>query len=232
MAFTATPVDGSTPAIPMSSAVPDTTNTPLALEGGPSKTTGGNNLVPAAVYMYDGYNVTQGTQADAAATTDAGTFSLIALVKRLLGKLLVGAQTTANSVAVNIASDQVVPAKRSTVAVYTLASGALTASGNSGDLTVGPYTEISLDINITAQSGTGPTIQFFYERKGAEASPVYYPLWQSAVFTSSVSLPNPISTSIGAGMAYNQSLGLTGRLRWVIAGTTPSWTLSANIYGK
>ncbi len=84
MAFTATPVDGSTPAIPMSSAVPDTTNTPLALEGGPSKTTGGNNLVPAAVYMYDGYNVTQGAQADAAATTDTGTFSLIALFKRLL----------------------------------------------------------------------------------------------------------------------------------------------------
>lgn len=34
----------------------------------------------------DGADVTQGAKADAAATTDAGTFSLVALIKRLLGK--------------------------------------------------------------------------------------------------------------------------------------------------
>jgi len=90
----------------MSSAVPDTTNTPLALEGGPSKSTGGNSLVPAAVYMYDGYDVTMGAEADAAASSDAGTFTFIALFKRLLGKLLVGQQTMAASVGVAIASDQ------------------------------------------------------------------------------------------------------------------------------
>jgi hypothetical protein len=86
MVFTATPVDGSATPIPMSSAVPDTTNTPLAIEGGPGVTTGGNTLVPVAVYLYDGYNVTHGAKADTAATTDAGTFSLMALLKRLLGK--------------------------------------------------------------------------------------------------------------------------------------------------
>ncbi len=107
MSFTAQPVDGSSPTpIPMSTAVPDGTNTPLALEGGPAKSTGGNSLVPAAVYMYDGYDVTMGTEADAAASSDAGTFTFIALFKRLLGKLLVGQQTMAASVGVAIASDQ------------------------------------------------------------------------------------------------------------------------------
>ncbi len=106
MSFTATPLDGSATPIPMSTAVPDTTNTPLALEGGPAKSTGGNSLVPVATYMYDGYNVTMGTEADAAASSDAGTFTFIALFKRLLGKLLVGQQTMATSVGVAIASDQ------------------------------------------------------------------------------------------------------------------------------
>src|SRR6266851_4560220 len=106
MSFTATPLDGSATPIPMATAVPDGTNTPLATEGGPSKSTGGNSLVPVAVYMYDGYDVTMGTEADAAASSDAGTFTFIALFKRLLGKLLVGQQTMAASVGVVIASDQ------------------------------------------------------------------------------------------------------------------------------
>ena len=117
---------------------------------------------------------------------------------------------------------------RSTVAVYSLASTATTSSSNSGDLAVGAYTEISIDINTTAQTGTNPTIQFTYSRKGADG--LYYPLWQSAVLTAAA---NTISTSIGAGMAYNQSLGATGQLKWVIGGTsTPGFTFSANVQGK
>src|SRR5260221_14110123 len=107
MTYTPQPVDTTSPTpLPMSSVVPDGTNTPLAVEGGPSVTTGGNTNAPAAVYAYDGYNVTFGAKADAAATTDAGTFTFMALFKRLLGKLLVGQQTMAASVGVVIASDQ------------------------------------------------------------------------------------------------------------------------------
>ena len=57
-----------------------------------------------------------GAQADAAATTDAGSFSLISLVKRLLGKFTVGAQTVASSLSVAIASDQTDGAGRINVA--------------------------------------------------------------------------------------------------------------------
>lgn len=118
---------------------------------------------------------------------------------------------------------------RNCVAVYTLAS--TTTSGttqNSGDLTVGAYTEISIDINTTAQAGTNPAIQYYYERKAADG--IYYVLWQSASLTSAT---NTISTSVGVGMAYNQSLGATGRIRWVIGGTaTPTFTHTINIQGK
>lgn len=101
MSFTATPVDGSATPIPMSSAVPDSTNTPLALEGGPSKSTGGNNLAPAAVYLYDGYDVTQGLQADAAVTGDnSGTISA---KLRGLSKILNSVwDTTLNLLAVKV----------------------------------------------------------------------------------------------------------------------------------
>lgn len=85
----------------------------------------------------------QGAAADAAATTDAGTFSLIALVKRLLGKFTTGAQTTASSLAVAIATDQV---------ALPMTSAVVTASGNittqnlvpAGAATAGSAVEITL----------------------------------------------------------------------------------------
>ncbi|SRR6266704_651851 len=49
MAFTATPLDGSATPIPMPTVVPDGTNTPIVVEGGPIISTGGNNLAPVAM---------------------------------------------------------------------------------------------------------------------------------------------------------------------------------------
>jgi len=48
-----------------------------------------------AVTIADGADVTQGAKADAAATTDTGTFSIVALVKRLLAKWTGAVDTTA-----------------------------------------------------------------------------------------------------------------------------------------
>lgn len=115
----------------------------------------------------------------------------------------------------------------STSTLFTTAQTTV-GSSNSGDLDVSKLREISIDITTTAQSGTNPTIQFFYERKCADT--IYYVLWQSAVLTAAA---NTLSTSVGSGMAYNQSLGPTGRLRWVVGGTsTPNWTFTPNIFGK
>ena len=141
-----------------------------------------------------------------------------------------GSSTSVNSAPVVIASDQAaVASKRTAVAVYSLASTAITTTPlNSGDLAVGAYTEISIDINATAHTGTNPTIQFTYSRKAADG--LYYALWQSTVLTTATFT---LSTSIGAGMAYNQSLGVTGQLAWVIGGSnTPGQTVSINVQGK
>ncbi len=292
MSFTATPTDGSATPIPMSSVVPDGGNTIYALEGGPSKATGGNTLAPAAVYAYDGYLVTIGAKTDARDShTDGTAITAMQVWKQisyLLGSTiaadgtmmagsglaigasdgtnlqtllvqsaanpnlrvtlysgtnilgvdqnnelrtsLYGKNAAAGDTNLHVTSGGDVYVARDATTVLNQASAAQTANGNSGDLIVGPYTEISIDINITADSGTSQTIQFFWERKGADGN--YYPLWQTSVLSSSISTPYQISTSVGAGMAYNQSLGSTGRLRWVIAGTTPSFTFSASVIGK
>jgi len=104
-------------------------------------------------------------------------------------------------------------------------SAAHTTSSNFGDLDVGKCRRIAVDINITAVSGTSPTIQFFVERK--DVNGIYYQLWSS----NAVSAANPISTTIGAFATINQALGATVRLRWTITGTSPSFTFSASITG-
>lgn len=109
--------------------------------------------------------------------------------------------------------------------VYT-SSVTLTASGETSDLPVSSYAELALDCNITASSGGSPTLQLFVDRKGADN--VYYPIWQSSVFSAT----GKVSTSIGAGLAYAQGFGSTIKLRWVIGGSTPSFTVSTSIIAK
>lgn len=110
--------------------------------------------------------------------------------------------------------------------VYARASGAVSVSGNSGDLPVDSFSELAVDITITAISGTSPTIQFIVERKGNDGN--YY-----AIYTgTSLNTVQALSISLGAGMGQSVSFGSTARLRWVIGGTTPSFTFSVSIIGK
>jgi len=108
----------------------------------------------------------------------------------------------------------------STTALFTTAQTTV-GSNNSGDIDVSKLREISIDITMTLIT---TNLQFFWERKGADG--IYYPLWQTAVLTSTT---NPISTSVGPGLAYNQSLGTTGRFRWVATGNA---SFTPNLYGK
>lgn len=111
--------------------------------------------------------------------------------------------------------------------ITSLASTATTTNGNTADLSVGQYIELAIDVNLTANQGTAPTIQFFLDRKGADG--IYYPAWQS----SSQTTTGQVSTSVGAGCATNQAFGTIVRLRWTIGGSaTPGWTFSYSIIGK
>lgn len=109
--------------------------------------------------------------------------------------------------------------------LYSSASSAHTVSGDIGDIDVSKCRRIAVDVNITAVSGTSPTIQFFADRK--DVNGFYYQIWSSNV----VSAISPVSTTIGAFGTINQSLGSIARLRWTIGGTTPSFTFSISIIG-
>jgi len=76
MAFTAIPLDGSVTPIPMSAVVPFGTNTPIAIEGGPTNTNSGNSVAPVSSYIKDGNSLVEGVTTDAAVTGDtSGTIS-------------------------------------------------------------------------------------------------------------------------------------------------------------
>lgn len=112
--------------------------------------------------------------------------------------------------------------------VYTQASTLITASNNSGALTVGNFVELAIDINLTANQGTSPTIQFFVDRLGVDS--IYYNVWSSSTVSST---PTKVSQSIGAGLTLASSFGGTIQFRWTIGGSaTPGFTYSVSILGK
>lgn len=89
--------------------VPNTAGSDLTpLQGGPASTDGnGKASAPVATYTTDGNNLALGAKADAAASTDTGTFSLLALFKRLLSKIpALGQATKSASLPVTLATDQ------------------------------------------------------------------------------------------------------------------------------
>jgi hypothetical protein len=84
------------------------TVTGVIVGDGPAGTSGGGG---GAATIADGADQAEGAKADAAATTDTGTFSLIALFKRLLQKFTtqfpaaLGGTTAANSFPVTLSTD-------------------------------------------------------------------------------------------------------------------------------
>lgn len=119
----------------------------------------------------------------------------------------------------------------STQTVYTQASQLITSStspANSGSLTVGNFVELALDINITSNQGSSPTIQYFIDRLGVDG--VWYPTYQSSTISSASA---QVSASVGAGLSTTQSFGGTIRFRWTIGGSsTPGFTYSVSLQAK
>lgn len=130
--------------------------------GGSSDTTEATQLlVKTAVWNLD---ADLGATADAAATTDTGTFSLIALVKRaltnwttLLGRIpaSLGTKTAANSLPVVLASDQATIAARDTNG-----TGAVRYTTDTTAVTGGNFAQIHCLTNtvfatLTRTNGTG-----------------------------------------------------------------------------
>ena len=98
-------------------------------------------------------------------------------------------------------------------------SVAITASGTSGPLEMGPLTTLAADVDCTAVAGGG-TATVFIEREGADG--IWYPIWSP----TAISGAGITSTSIGPGCATAAVLTSTIRFRWVISGTSVTYSVS------
>lgn len=100
-----------------------------------------------------------------------------------------------------------------------LASAARTASGNSGALAgdYGPYATIRAQLNVTAASGTVPTLDVVIEDSVDDGA-----TWST------------IGTFAQRTAAGRQAIDVTGpfadrlRIRWTITGGTPSFTFQVD----
>lgn len=110
--------------------------------------------------------------------------------------------------------------------ILNLASAARTTSGDSGALPVGNVLHLAADVNITAVSGSTPSMTLYVDRLGIDGN--WYNIWTSAAQTAA----GVVSVSIGPGCTVTHVFGTAARLRWAITGGTPSFTFSGSIVGK
>lgn len=101
-----------------------------------------------------------------------------------------------------------------------------TVGNTVADLPTGTFSEVALDLNLSALTGTTPTVDVYLDRKGADG--VYYQIFHATQLTAA----GTVVTSVGMGAATNHSCGLFLRLRIVVGGTSPLATFSASVVGK
>jgi hypothetical protein len=115
-------------------------------------------------------------------------------------------------------------------------STVVTASGGYGPATTPPNASpipfivpfdvnyFAVDINVSAASGTTPTLDIFVERLGQDG--VWYTMYHPTQITGVIQ----VSVSLGPGdtaAAPTQTL----RVRWAVGGTGPSFTFSMSMVG-
>jgi hypothetical protein len=157
------------------------TLTGVIVGDGPAGTSGGGG--GGAATIADGADVAEGAKADAAATTDTGTFSLIALFKRLLQKFTtqfpaaLGGTTAANSFPVTLASD----------GTYATLNGAVTEAAPATD---------------TASSGLNGRLQRIAQRLTSLIAQVPAALTGSGNLKTAIVESTATVTTTGAGGTF------------------------------
>ncbi len=85
---------------------------------------------------------------------------------------------------------------------------------------------VAVDVDLTAISGTSPTLTLFIERPGPDGN------WDAIWSPTALTAVGGASTDIGPGCTTPAVITSLLRLRWVLAGTTPSVTFSASVVGR
>ncbi len=129
--------------------------------------------------------------------------------------------------AVNIASIPTTnTASQAAITILNQASTPQTTNSFTSNLSAANTTQLILAANITAVSGTNPTLVLSLDFLGNDS--VWYAFFNSPVQYSTGSL----LSYIGPGLQYPVAYGSTIRLRWTLTGITPSFTFSAGLLGK
>jgi putative transposon-encoded protein len=105
-------------------------------------------------------------------------------------------------------------------APLTLYSGTVTANGNSADVDVSPFSVLEVEIKVTSVSGTTPTLSVYIEGK----------FENTGDYKTIVSQEN----ITGAGIWFatiNPCAFRYVRVRWVVGGTSPSFTFRVDAQG-
>ncbi len=110
--------------------------------------------------------------------------------------------------------------------VLTIPSASITSGTTGGNISVGIYKELAVDVNVSALTGTTPSYQIIIDRQGADG--VWYPIYTGIAITAI----GVQSVSIGVGASTNVSFGSTIRVRELVTGTTPNVTRSVSLVGK
>jgi len=145
------------------------------------------------------------------------------------------AEDNINGMEVRITDDTgvVLPTKSRVILV---ASSAQTASGNSGAIQPQGFKELLLFLRLTAVAGTTPPLNV-YLRSSDHGCTTWFQLAQlgpSNIAAAPANNPYPSTYTLSFNSAQNGSTGWgdTIRLRWVIAGTTPSYTFQVTAVYK
>jgi hypothetical protein len=124
--------------------------------------------------------------------------------------------------------------RSNTTDTASVASAARTATGNSSDMTNLNAAGVTAFVNVTAASGTSPTLLVTLQGKDPISATYYTLVAQAATLTAAGSATltaypgasgGPASPSATSGMPVPR----TWRVLWTIAGTTPSFTFSVGI---
>jgi hypothetical protein len=102
-------------------------------------------------------------------------------------------------------------------------------NGDIGNLSWGNAEHLALDINVTLSQGTSPTLQILVDRLGADGTN-YFNIYDSTALAPG---SYPKSASIGPGCTFPQEIGSSGRVRWVIGGSSnPAVQFGLSLQGE
>lgn len=108
--------------------------------------------------------------------------------------------------------------------LYSEAAVARTASGDTAALSWAPeISELFVGVNVTAVAGTSPTLTVHVDQQDTNG------VWHTLASTAQLS-------AVGTAALHVNDKVLSGvgsyRVRWVVGGTSPSFTFQAGVSGR